>query len=44
MFEPRKLIIATKYEKEKVIAPILEKELGVKLENPMILTTLIQKW
>jgi hypothetical protein len=35
MFEGRKLLIATKHEKEKVIAPILEKELGVKC----ILTT-----
>jgi hypothetical protein len=30
MFEGRHLIIATKHKKEKVIAPILEKELGVK--------------
>ncbi len=30
MFEGRNLVIATKHEKEKVIAPILEKELGVK--------------
>jgi hypothetical protein len=30
MFKGRKLIIATKHEKEKVIAPILKKELGVK--------------
>lgn len=29
MFAQRKLLIATKHEKEKVIAPILEKELGV---------------
>jgi hypothetical protein len=29
MFEGRKLIIVTKHQKEKVIAPILEKELGV---------------
>jgi hypothetical protein len=29
MFQERKLIIATKHEKESVIAPILEKELGV---------------
>jgi hypothetical protein len=29
MFEKRKLVIATKHEKEKVIAPLLEKELGV---------------
>jgi hypothetical protein len=29
MFQNRKLLIATKHEKEKVIAPILEKELGV---------------
>lgn len=30
MFRGRNLLIATKHEKEKVIAPILEKELGVK--------------
>lgn len=30
MFNGRGLVIATKHEKEKVIAPILEKELGVK--------------
>lgn len=30
MFEGRQLIIATKHHKEKVIAPLLEKELGVK--------------
>ncbi|MEY3238368.1 MAG: hypothetical protein RI883_2469 [Bacteroidota bacterium] len=30
MFEGRPLIIATKHEKEKVITPIIEKELGVK--------------
>lgn len=30
MFNERKLLIVTKHEKEKVIAPILEKELGVK--------------
>ena len=30
MFQGRKILIATKHEKEKVIAPILEKELGVK--------------
>jgi hypothetical protein len=30
MFENRKLIIATKHRKESVIAPILEKELGVR--------------
>jgi len=29
MFKNRKLIIATKHEKEKVIAPLLEKSLGV---------------
>ena len=29
MFEGRKLLIATKHKKEIVIAPILEKELGV---------------
>jgi hypothetical protein len=30
MFKGRNLIIATKHKKEKVIAPVLEKELGVK--------------
>lgn len=30
MFKDRKLLIATKHEKEKVIAPLLEKGLGVK--------------
>ncbi len=29
LFENRKLVIATKHEKEKVIAPLLEKDLGV---------------
>ena len=29
MFQNRKLVIATKHQKEIVIAPILEKELGV---------------
>lgn len=29
MFAGRRLLIATKHEKEKVIAPILERELGV---------------
>lgn len=29
LFEGRKLLIATKHEKEKAIAPLLEKELGV---------------
>ncbi len=29
MFQNRKLLIATKHQKEKVIAPVLEKELGV---------------
>jgi hypothetical protein len=29
VFQNRKIIIATKHEKEQVIAPILEKELGV---------------
>jgi len=29
MFQNRKLVIATKHQKDKVIAPILEKELGV---------------
>nr|MBI1229980.1 hypothetical protein [Cytophagales bacterium] len=30
MFQNRKLIIATKHQKERVIAPILERELGVR--------------
>ena len=30
MFSGRKLLIATKHQKEKAIAPFLEKELGVK--------------
>lgn len=30
MFENRKIIIATRHQKEQVIAPILEKELGVR--------------
>jgi hypothetical protein len=30
MFQNRKIIIATKHQKEQVIAPILEKELGVR--------------
>jgi len=34
MYEGRTLIIATKHEKEKVIAPILEMELGVKCLVP----------
>ena len=34
MFEGRKLLIATKHHKEKVIAPILEKELGVQCILP----------
>ena len=34
MFKGRNLLIATKHEKEKVIAPILEKELGVKCFVP----------
>ena len=29
MFEGRKLLIATKHSKERVIAPILEEKLGV---------------
>ncbi len=29
MFQNRRLVIATKHQKEKVIAPLLEKELGV---------------
>ncbi|WP_229359370.1 hypothetical protein [Flectobacillus major] len=29
MFQGRRLLIATKHQKQKVIAPILEKELGV---------------
>ena len=34
MFKGRNLLIATKHEKEKVIAPILEKELGVRCIVP----------
>lgn len=34
MFKGRKLVIATKHGKEKVIAPILEKKLGVKCITP----------
>lgn len=34
MFEGRKLLIATKHEKEKVIAPLLEAELGVQFIIP----------
>lgn len=34
LFENRKLVIATKHEKEKVIAPILEKHLGVQCFTP----------
>lgn len=30
MFEGRKLIVATKHQKEKIIAPLFEKQLGVK--------------
>ena len=30
MFQGRELLIVTKHEKEKVISPILERELGVK--------------
>ena len=30
MFNGRRLLIVTKHQKEKVIAPLLEKELGVK--------------
>lgn len=30
MYEGRNLLIARKHEKEKVIAPVLEKELAVK--------------
>ncbi len=39
MFKGRNLLIATKHEKEKVIAPILEKELGVKCFVPLNLDT-----
>lgn len=39
MFEGRNLIIATKHHKEKVIAPILERELGVKCFVPLNLDT-----
>lgn len=34
MFKGRKLLIATKHQKEKVIIPLLEKELGVKCFVP----------
>ena len=34
MFENRKLVISTQHEKEKVIAPILEKFLGVTCVTP----------
>jgi hypothetical protein len=34
MFENRKLVVATKHHKERVLAPILEKELGVKCFTP----------
>lgn len=37
MFKGRNLLIATKHEKEKVIAPILDKELGV---NCFVVTNL----
>lgn len=39
MFQGRNLLIATKHEKEKVIAPILEQELGVKCFVPSNLDT-----
>jgi hypothetical protein len=39
MFEGRYLAIATKHNKEKVIAPILERELGVKCFVPVNLDT-----
>jgi hypothetical protein len=39
MFSGRDMVIATKHEKEKVIAPILEKELGVKCIVPSDLDT-----
>jgi len=35
MFENRKLVIATKHQKEKVIAPLFEKDLGVKCFAPI---------
>ena len=34
MFQNRKLVIATKHQKEKVIAPLIEKELGIKCFAP----------
>ena len=34
MFKGRKIIIATKHKKEKVIAPLLEKKLGLKCVIP----------
>lgn len=39
MFQGRNLLIATKHEKERVIAPILEKVLGVKCFTPPELDT-----
>jgi len=39
MFQGRNLVIATKHEKEKVIAPILESQLGVKCFVPSDLDT-----
>ena len=34
MFKGRRLLIATKHQKEKVIVPLLEMELGVKCFVP----------
>ena len=39
MFENRKLVIATKHQKEQVIAPMFEKELGVNCIVPSIFDT-----
>jgi len=33
-FKGRKMVLATKHEKEKVMVPILERELGVKIIVP----------
>jgi hypothetical protein len=46
MFNNRKLVIATKHEKEIVIVPLLEKELGVQSgvnETRMYKATILSK-
>ena len=39
MFQDRKIVIATMHQKEKVISPILEKELGVRVVIPVNFNT-----